>query len=199
MRKKYLEDVKKIFEEHNIKESLIEFFKKVNTELEEYLKNIEQIKTITNDAKYSVYNHNKIAQYINENFDNILNNINEKIFNWFKNSTEEKVNEYQASLTIFSTIIHSKNSEIENKYTIDIDLHEEDLFKRKIEKRKWGKKGKPDYQKYFIDLFIKTLIWKENKPNETGSYDDDDELKDFINDKIITLVKDKQLIDVLQR
>ena len=172
------------YEEEEVIENLLKFFNKIYDEVGDYLKNINNNKYWQNIIDEYFLDHKDIANYIKNNYNDIITEVYKKISEWL-----EKEEGYKIKIiltTLFKKLIDSKK-EIIIKYKKDPDNKETALEKRII--KRMG--GKPDIQKYFIDIFVKTLIWDKNDESETsGRYDKVEHFEDFIYDKILTPLDD---------
>ena len=167
----------------DIMSNLLKFFFKIQEVVIDYLENIKDepslLSIINNDGLDNI----DIANYISDNYNVIITEVDKKMSEWFEK--EDESYEIKIILSIlFKKLIDSKKGII-IKYKKDPDNKETALEKRII--LRMG--GEPDIQKYFIDIFVKTLIWNDNS-DTSGQYDEIDHFTQFINEKIITPLDD---------
>jgi len=171
------------YNEAEMIKNLLNFFNKIQEEVEDYLKNINNNKKWQEIIDVFVLDHIDIANYIIDHYDDIITEVDKKISEWLEKDEGYKIKIILS--TLFKKIRESKK-EIIIKYRKNSE-NEETALEKRIALRMGGK---PDIQKYFIDIFVETLIWDKKNDKNSGMYNEIEEINDFIYDKILTPLDD---------
>ena len=145
------DEVKKLFNEDKVNNSL----NNNDVEVNNLLNNNDVENYIS--VNRIILNNKNITKYIKDNINDIITEVDKKISKWLEKNEGYKI---KIILSILFKNIEKENNETELEKRIALRMG-----------------GKPDIQKYFIVIFVKTLYWKGEG---TGSYDNYIDYLDFL-------------------